>query len=75
MDLDLLHKAVSEGLLERIKDPDCAPSDYANAIRFLKDNGITSMAEFDDSLATLVEGIDLNDGVFQPKLIGGSDVE
>lgn len=74
MDLNDLHKAVSEGLLDRIKAEDAAPGDFANAIRFLKDNGVTSIPEFDNELTELIEGIELSDAAFQPEIVGGTDV-
>ena len=39
-DLEDLHRILAEELRRRIQSDDAKPADFANAIKFLKDNGI-----------------------------------
>lgn len=52
-----LHKAVAEGLLEKLKSGEAKASDYMAAIRFLKDNNI------DCDLSILPIGKDILDNI------------
>jgi hypothetical protein len=55
--LQLLHTAVAEELLERIKSGDAKPADMANAIKFLKDNGIDALPTEGSPLGNLLEAL------------------
>lgn len=52
--LRILFDAVAKGLLKRIDGTDATASDYTNAIRFLKDNGIDCDVEENEDLQALV---------------------
>jgi len=53
-ELQRLFDAVAKGLLKRIDGTDATASDYTNAIRFLKDNGIDCEAEENDDIQALI---------------------
>lgn len=51
--LEQLHNAVGEKLLERIESGQASASEFAQAIKFLKDNGIESIPTGDNALGAL----------------------
>lgn len=52
-ELGALHGIVARSLAERIASGEATASDYANAIKLLKDNNITCAADENDELAAL----------------------
>ena len=56
-----LHQAVIEALLKRITSSDAKAYDFANAIQFMKDNGITkgNSSAYTDSNWDEFDGLDL----------------
>lgn len=54
-----LHNKVAESLLSRIEASDATAADYANAIKFLKDNGIEARADVPGALNSLAEKMKL----------------
>lgn len=55
--LEQLHNAVGEGLLEKILSGEAAASDYAQAIKFLKDNGIEALVTEENPLGGLQKSL------------------
>lgn len=51
--LEQLHNIVGEKLLERIASGEAKASDFAQAIKFLSDNGIEALPEGNDALSKL----------------------
>ena len=51
--LNQLHEELGEQLLKRIKSPDASPQDFAQAIKFLKDNNIEALPTGKNALAQL----------------------
>lgn len=51
--LELLHKMVGEKLLEKIQSGNATASDFAQAIKFLSDNGIDAAPGDDNTLGKL----------------------
>jgi len=51
--LDLLHQAVGEQLLAKIQSGEATASDFAQAIKFLKDNGIEAIPTGNNALGAL----------------------
>lgn len=51
--LNKLHEAVGEQLLERIMTGEAKSSDFAQAIKFLSDNGIEALPTGDSALSQL----------------------
>ena len=51
--LEKLHDSVSEHLLARIESGEATASEVAQAVKFLKDNGIDVMAQDDNPLGQL----------------------
>lgn len=79
-ELSTLHAAVAEALLKRVKHPECSSSDFAVAVKFLKDNDIVAVvptdgkdsetAELEEALAkrkrrTKVTQADIDDALKQ----------
>jgi len=52
-----LHDATAKHLLERLLSGEASPSEVANAIRFLKDNGIEAVPEKNDRLQKIAESL------------------
>lgn len=60
--LAALHGATAKHLLERLLSGEASPSEVANAIRFLKDNGIEAVADENENLQKIVDALpDFND--------------
>ena len=55
--LFVLHTAVAQTLLEKIKDGKAKSADLGVAVRFLKDNGIEATPVNDNPLAQLLESL------------------
>lgn len=53
--LEMLHAAVGEKLLARIQSGEATASDFAQAIKFLKDNGIEAIPTGNNALQRLGE--------------------
>jgi len=53
--MDELHGEVAKQLLARIQEKDAAGTDFSNAIKFLKDNGIEADIAQNKPLASLAE--------------------
>jgi hypothetical protein len=51
--LDQLHNVVGTKLLERIESGEATASDFAQAIKFLKDNGIEAIPTSNNALGAL----------------------
>lgn len=51
--LNQLHEVLGEKLLERIQSPDASPQDFAQAIKFLKDNNIEALPNGKNALSQL----------------------
>lgn len=51
--LEQLHEAVGEQLLERIMSGEAKASEFAQAIKFLSDNGIEALPSENNSLGAL----------------------
>lgn len=51
--LEALHRAVGEQLLERIESGEAKASDFAQAIKFLSDNGIEAIPTDNNALGQL----------------------
>ncbi|MET3457793.1 MULTISPECIES: hypothetical protein [Pseudomonas] len=69
--LEALHSAVGEQLLARIASGQATASDFAQAIKFLKDNGIeaiptagNSLERLSNSLASQLPFTDPNDSAY-----------
>ena len=52
--LETLHSQVAQELLQRIISGDASSADMANAIKFLRDNGIEGLPMQDSPLGNLV---------------------
>ncbi len=55
--LETLHGAVAKELLDRIRSGEARPADMANAIKFLKDNGIEGLPIEGSPLGNLVDSM------------------
>jgi hypothetical protein len=53
--LDKLHQLIGEELVNRIVSDEASTGDIVAAIRFLKDNGVTSVIAEDSPLQNLAE--------------------
>lgn len=53
--LNMLHEAVAEELLERIRSGEAKPADLSVAVKFLKDNGIEAIPTDGSLLQALFE--------------------
>lgn len=53
--LEALHAAVGEQLLERITSGEAKASDFAQAIKFLNDNGIEAIPTDNNALGALAQ--------------------
>jgi hypothetical protein len=53
----VLHSAVAQTLLEKIKSGEAKSADLGVAVRFLKDNGIEAAPVNDNPLARLLESL------------------
>ena len=51
--LGLLHEAVATDLLSRLQSGEATPQEIAQAIKFLKDNGIEAVATENDKLVQM----------------------
>lgn len=51
--LEALHAAVGEQLLARVRSGEATASDFAQAIKFLKDNGIEAIPTGNNALGAL----------------------
>lgn len=51
--LERLHNAVGEKLLQRIESGEATASEFAQAIKFLKDNGIEAIPTGDNAISAL----------------------
>lgn len=52
-----LHSLVARMLADRLRTGEFSPADMANAIRFLKDNGIEAVPEAGSELEKLMQSI------------------
>lgn len=61
--LELLHAAVGDNLLQRITSGEATAAEYAQAIKFLKDNSITSAKNktLDNMFGALKERLPFSD--------------
>jgi len=57
--LAALHNQVAHKLLERIQSPEATASDFAQAIKFLKDNEITCDVRASTGLQALKDAIEI----------------
>lgn len=55
--MDMLHRKVAEGLLERIQSGDATAAEFSAAIKFLKDNGIEALPVEGSPLFNLVDSL------------------
>jgi hypothetical protein len=55
--LGQLHAQVTEQLIAKVMSGDCTAAEMANAIRFLKDNGIEAIPEPGSEMQRLVDAI------------------
>lgn len=57
--MESLHNAVAVGIINRIKSGEATSQDYSNAIRMLKDNGITldHNTNQDENYVTILESL------------------
>ena len=55
--LETLHGALAKELLDRIRSGEARPADMANAIKFLKDNGIEGLPIEASPLGNLVNNM------------------
>jgi ABC-type Zn uptake system ZnuABC Zn-binding protein ZnuA len=55
--LQLLHETLGEKLLARIESGEASPQDFAQAIKFLKDNNIEAVPNGDNALSKLEQGL------------------
>lgn len=55
--LNTLHGRVAQTLIQHIDDEEVSPAMMAQAIKFLKDNDITTSIETDDGLNTLSDAL------------------
>lgn len=53
--LNMLHEAVAEELLERVRSGEAKPADLSVAVKFLKDNGIEAIPTDGSLLQALFE--------------------
>ena len=53
--LSVLHEAVANDLLDKIRSGEAKSSDLAVAVKFLKDNGIDAVASNNNPLANLID--------------------
>lgn len=52
-----LHSATAKHLLEKLMSGEATPSEVANAIRFLKDNGIEAVPSEEDKLHKILNAL------------------
>ena len=57
--LALLHNAVANALVEKVKSGEATAAELAAAIKFLKDNGITAVLAPDSPMRSLVDELDM----------------
>jgi HKD family nuclease len=57
--LALLHNAVAEALVAKVKSGEATAAELAVSIKFLKDNGITAVLAPDSPLSSLVDELDM----------------
>ncbi len=57
--LALLHSAVANALVEKVKSGEATAAELAAAIKFLKDNGITAVLSPETPMSNLVDSLDL----------------
>ncbi|MCF4098603.1 hypothetical protein [Maritalea mediterranea] len=50
-----LHELVAKELKDRIASGEATASDFANAIKFLKDNGIEAIGDLNSNVSSLAE--------------------
>lgn len=55
--LGQLHNLTAEALIKKVASGEATAAEIANAIRFLKDNGIEALATHDNSLGRLVDAL------------------
>ncbi|GGX91246.1 hypothetical protein GCM10007160_18430 [Litchfieldella qijiaojingensis] len=55
--LEKLHNAVGKQLLERIESGEATASEFAQAVKFLKDNGIEAVPTDDSPLGQLSSSV------------------
>jgi len=55
--LNQLHEVVGRKLLERIESGEATASDFAQAIKFLKDNGIEAIPEYNNTIERLGDSL------------------
>ena len=55
--LEMLHTAVAEELLERVRNGEAKPADIANAIKFLKDNHVDAVIADDSPMRNLLDNL------------------
>lgn len=55
--LGLIHAAVADDLLRRITSGEATPQEIAQAIKFLKDNGIEAVPQANDKLGKLAKSL------------------
>jgi ABC-type Zn uptake system ZnuABC Zn-binding protein ZnuA len=55
--LGLLHDAVAQDLLTKIKDGTATPAEISTAVKFLKDNGIEAVAAENSKLKNLADSL------------------
>lgn len=52
-----LHNQTAKHLIDRLRTGQATPAEVANAIRFLKDNGIEAMPEESDKLQSIMSSL------------------
>lgn len=63
--MDMLHRKVAEGLLERIQSGDATAAEFSAAIKFLKDNGIEALPVEGSPLFNLVDSLPFDSNSLQ----------
>lgn len=67
--LNLLHEAVANELLARIRSGEAKPADLSVAVKFLKDNGIEAIPTDGSMLRQLLEDLPFDDEEDELELI------
>lgn len=67
--LNLLHEAVANELLTRIRSGEAKPADLSVAVKFLKDNGIEAIPTDGSMLKQLLEELPFDDEEEELELI------